>query len=212
MWLRLLKQIIRWCTSSREGTQTTSYGGQRRSIACVPIVSHTDWSTLKGRWFTYKLVKAAFESRVLMPYTSMGQKFSHAFRVVVYDITTKSVARSTGRNRQRRSSAFFLGDPNDRALGQIITGDLGDRHQLFRAGDACPQRSLHDNTTTPLRNTSPQLRRMLGVFRGDLAEGDANIKGGRAQGALSTPSRQFANWGYSSDKGGIQKDRDEDIP
>ncbi|XRA99353.1 hypothetical protein NFJ02_07g130520 [Pycnococcus provasolii] len=54
------------------------------------------------------------------------------FRVVVYDITTKKCCTLDGSEPSEAIVGVLpAGDPNDRALGQIITGDLGDRHQLF---------------------------------------------------------------------------------
>ncbi|XRB06905.1 hypothetical protein NFJ02_29g68590 [Pycnococcus provasolii] len=127
-------------------------------------------------------------------------------QILSYDTRIASSAVTTNESRLARAGLPLSHDGRDDKSTLLDMYELT-VHEKERAdkGDARPVALLHWRLC--VSNTSPQLRRMLGVFRGDLAEGDANIKGGRAQGALSTPSRQFANWGYSSDKGGIQKDR-----
>ena len=155
----------------------------------VPIVSHTDWSTLRGTVVHVQTGEGRHsQSRVADAVHQHGTEILHTLGALVgcdyggeigvgwakaldilaagdvhdkypnvldrekafrggwvYDITTKKCCTLDGSEPSEAIVGVLpAGDPNDRALGQMITGDLGDRHQLFRAGDACPQALTYD--------------------------------------------------------------------
>ncbi|XRA96670.1 hypothetical protein NFJ02_02g71870 [Pycnococcus provasolii] len=112
----------------------------------VPIVSHTDWSTLRGTVVHVQTGEAAIRKvALLMPYTSMGQKFcTRISGGWVYDITTKKCCTLDGSEPSEAIVGVLPRETQMIARSAKSSPATWDRHQLFRAGDACPQALTYD--------------------------------------------------------------------